>query len=52
MEERINTLKPVILYAEVLAFEAQKVRAEIEKKIIGEGIANFTTRRGNRRIDK
>jgi len=52
MGERINTLKPAMLYAEVLAFEAQKARAETAEKMIGEGIANFTTRRGNGRIDK
>ena len=52
MGERVNTLKPAMLYAEVLAFEAQRDKAETAEKAIGEGIANFTTRRGNGRIDK
>ena len=49
--ERISALKSAVLYAEVLAFEMQKARAETVEKTIGERIANFTTRRGNRRID-
>ena len=57
MGERVNTLKPAMLYAEVLAFEAQRDRAAMAdrataEKAIGEGIANFTTRRGYGRIEK
>ena len=47
MGERANTLKPAMLYAEVLAFEAQKAKAEQSDKAIGndgngEKVANFT----------
>jgi len=49
-----------MLYADVLIFEAQRDRAEMADKVtaetmIGEGIANFTTRRGkgwNGRVEK
>ena len=34
--ERVNTLKPMMLYAEVLAFEAQKTKVEITDKAIEE----------------
>ena len=52
MGERVNILKPAMLYAKVLAFEAQRDRAETAEKVIGNGIANCTTRRGNGRIEK
>ena len=47
MGERVNTLKPAMLYAEVLAFDAQKVRAELSEKAVqgneeSDKIANFT----------
>ncbi len=55
MGERINTLKPAMLYAEVLAFEAQKTKAEMTDKVIeerelgmtgnDEKIANFARKR-------
>ena len=47
MGERVNTLKPAMLYAEVLAFDAQKVRAELSEKAVqgneeSDKVANFT----------
>jgi hypothetical protein len=55
MGERVNTLKPAMLYAEVLAFETQRDRAEMAEKAIGNGlgdghekVANFARRRGGR----
>ena len=55
MGERVNTLKPAMLYAEVLAFEAQRNRVEMADRataVIGDGIANFTARRGYGRVEK
>jgi len=53
----VNTLKPAVLYTKVLTVEVQRNRAEMADKVIvekaiGEGIVNFTTRRGNRRVEK
>jgi gag-polypeptide of LTR copia-type len=65
MGERVNTLKPAQLYAEVLAFESQRGRTEMAEKAIGnvlgygngngngEKTANFTRRNGGHgRIEK
>src|SRR5271170_3714085 len=59
MGERVNTLKPAQLYAEVLAFESQRNRFETAEKAIGnalgngEMVANFAKRRnGNGRVEK
>jgi len=57
MGERVNTLKPALLYAEVVAFEAQRNRARMAarvtaEKVIGDGIENFITRRGTESIEK
>ena len=57
MGKRVNTLKPAMLYTEVLAFEAQRNRVEMADRVtaetaIGDEIANFTTRRRNGRIEK
>jgi len=46
-----------MLYADILTFDIQRNRAEMAdkktaEKAIGEEIVNFTTRRGNRRIEK
>jgi hypothetical protein len=40
MGERVNTLKPAQLYAEVLAFESQRDRTEMAEKAIGNGFGN------------
>ena len=50
-------MKSIILYTKSFTFEAQRDRAEMAdkatvEKAIGEGIANFTTRRGNRIVEK
>jgi hypothetical protein len=53
MGERVNTLKPAQLYAEVLAFENQKSSSEMTEKAIGESlIANFAKKGRSQTIAK